>query len=74
MVKNLTTTPMTITKGIQGTHVVAANVVPQVEVVPGKLKKLDEIQGIQFTRMSVEQRKEILLQQLELCGWRGSTS
>ena len=49
---------------------VAANAVPQVEVVPGTLEKLDEMQGIQQTRMSVEQR-EVLFQQLDLSGLKG---
>ena len=43
MVKNLTATLITIAKGIKVTQVLAANVVPQVEVAPGTLKKLDEI-------------------------------
>ena len=71
MVKNLTATPVTIAKGIKVTEVVARNVVPQVEVVLGKLEKLDEIQGIQQTRMSVEWRKETIFQQLELSGLEG---
>ena len=54
MVKNLTTTPITIAKGIKVVQVVATNVVPQVEVAPGTLEKLDEIQGIQQTKISVE--------------------
>ena len=54
MVKNLTATLITITKGIKVTQVVGANVVPQVEFVPGTMEKLDEMQGIQWTRMSVE--------------------
>ena len=37
----------------------------------GTLEKLDEIQGIQLTRMSVEWRKEMLFQQLELSGLEG---
>ena len=71
MVKNLTATPITTTKGIKVTHVVATNVVPQVEVIPGTLQKLDEIQGIQQTRMPVELRKEMLFHQLELSGLEG---
>ena len=41
------------------------------EVAPGTLKKLDDIQGIQQTRMSVEQRKEVLFQQPDLSGLEG---
>ena len=72
MAKNLAAALITITKDIKITQVEAMNRVPQVEFVPGTLEKLDKIQGIQQTRMSVEQRKEMLLQQLELSvleGW-----
>ena len=61
-------TPITITKGIKVIQVVAANAVLPVEVTHGTLKKLDEIQGIQWTRMMVEQRKELFFQQLDLSG------
>ena len=71
VVKNPTTAPITIANGIKVTQVVSTNVVPQVVVVPGILEKLDEIQGIQQTRMSVEQRKETFLQWLELSGLEG---
>ena len=64
MVKNLTATPITITKGIKVTQVV----VPQMEVALGILEKLDEIQGIRQTRMSVEWWKETFFQLLELSG------
>ena len=47
MVKNLTTAPITITKSIKVTQVVAMNMVPQLEVASGTLEMLDEIQGIQ---------------------------
>ena len=53
--------PITIIKSIKVTHIVAANVLPPVEVNPGTLEKLDEIQGI-------EQRKKLLFQQLDLSG------
>ena len=68
--KNLTATLITITKGVKVTQVVAANAVPLVEVVPGTLEELDEIQGIQQTRISVEWRK-VLCQQLDLSGLEG---
>ena len=71
MVKNLTTALTTITKGIKFAQVVAMNMLPLVEVAPGMLEKLDEMQGIQETRMSAEQRKEMLLQQLDLSGLEG---
>ena len=50
VVKNLTATPITITKGVKIAQVIAANAIPQVGIAPGTLKKLDEIQGIQRTR------------------------
>ena len=39
--------------------------------MPGTLEKLDEMQGIQQTRTSVEQRREVLFQQLDLSGLEG---
>ena len=45
--KNLAATPITIAKGIKVAQVVAANVVPQVEIAPETFGKLDKIQGIQ---------------------------
>ena len=68
VVKNLMATLITITKGIRVAQVVAANVVPPVEVTPRTLEKLDEIQGIQWAKMTVEQRKKLLFQQLDLSG------
>ena len=68
VVKNLMATPIPIAKGIKVAHVVVANAVPPLEIAPGTLEKLDEIQGIQQTRKMVEQRKELLFQQLDLSG------
>ena len=59
---------ITIAKGVKVTQVVATNVVPPVKLTPRTLERLDEIQGIQQTRMSVEWRKETLFQQLDLSG------
>ena len=42
--------------------------VPPVEVTPNTLKKFDQIQGIQQTKMTVEQRKKLSFQQLDLSG------
>ena len=39
--------------------------------MPGTLEKLGEMQGIRQTKMSIEQRKEMLLQQLDLSGLEG---
>ena len=63
--------PITITKGVTVTQVVAANAVAPVELVPGTLEALDEVQGIQQSKMSVERRKEELLQQLDLSSLEG---
>ena len=71
VVKNLTATLITVPKGIKIAHVVAANVVPQVEVAPGTLEKLDKMHSIQWTRMLVEWRREVLFQQLNLSGLDG---
>ena len=68
VVKNLTAILITIAKGIKLAQVVAANVVPPVEVAPRTLQKLDEIQGILQIRMIVEWRKELLFWQLDLSG------
>ena len=74
MVKNLTATAITIAKGIKVTQVVAVNGGILHRGSPGTLEQLDKIQGIQQTRMSVEQRKEVLFQQQYLSsleGWSG---
>ena len=61
-------TPITITKGVKITQVVAANAVSPVEVTPNTVEKWNEIQGIQETKMMVDQRKNLLFQQLDLSG------
>ena len=67
-IKIQTVVLITIGKGIYITWVVAVNRIPPVEDMPETLEKLDKMQGIQWTKMSIEQRKEILLQQLDLSG------
>ena len=67
VVKNLKAILITITKGVKVSQVVAVNVVPPVELAP-TLEELDEVQSIQQTKMSVERRKEVFLQQLDLSG------
>ena len=54
VVKNLMAALITIIKGIKIIQVVAVNVVPPVEVTPSTLEKLDEIKGIQWTKIMVE--------------------
>ena len=46
VVKNQTAAPIDIIKGINVGWVVDASRVPPVEVMPGTLEKLDEMQGI----------------------------
>ena len=62
VVKNLTATSITIAKGIKVIQVVAVNVVSPVKLTPKTLQKLDEIQGIQQTKVMVEQREKLLFQ------------
>ena len=71
VVKTWMAIPITIAKGIKVTQVVAANAVSQVEVVPRTLEKLDDVQGSQQIKMAVERRREVLFQQLNLCGLEG---
>ena len=71
VVQNLMAVPITITKGVKNCSRLAANVVSPVEVAPRTLEKLDEMQGIQQIKMSVEQRREMLFQQLDLSGLDG---
>ena len=47
------------------------NRVTPVEVMPVTLEKLDKMHGIWQNRMSIECRKEMLLQQLDLSGLEG---
>ena len=68
LVINLTAAPITIAKGVKVFQVVVVNVVPPLEVTPRTLKKLDEIYGIQWTKMTVKHRKKLLFQQLDLSG------
>ena len=68
VVKNLMAIPITITMGVKVTQMVAANVVLPVELTPGTLERLYEIQSIQWTRKMVEWMKELVFQQLGLSG------
>ena len=60
VVKHLMATLIAIVKGVKVTQVVSVNVLPQVKLTPDTLEKLDEIQGIQQTKMMVQQRKKLL--------------
>ena len=77
VIKNQRAVLIIISKGVKVAQMVAANRVPPVEVMPGTLEKLDEMQGVQWSKMSFEHRKETLLQQLDLSeleGWSGANS
>ena len=54
MIKNQTAVLITISKGIKVTWEVAANRVPPVEEMPGTIEKLDEMQVIRRTKISIE--------------------
>ena len=60
-----------ISGNIKIARVVAANPIPQIETSPGMLERLVEMQGIQRSRISVEEREEALSQQLDLSGMEG---
>ena len=45
---------ITVPKGVKVTQVVATDAVLQVDVAPGTLEKLYEVQDIQWTRMLFE--------------------
>ena len=66
VIKNQTAAPIIISKGLKVAQVLAANRAPPIEVMPRTLKKLDKMQAVQWTKMSIEYRKETLLQQLDL--------
>ena len=67
VVQNLLVIPVTITKGVKVTQVIAVNAVPQFEVASRTLEELDEVQGMQQPKMSNE-RREVLFQQLDSSG------
>ena len=54
VVQNLMVIPITTTNGVKVTQVVAANVVPPVNLAPRSMEKIDQIQGNQQMRMSVK--------------------
>ena len=59
---------MVVVKNLVAILITITNAVPPEELVPATLEVLDKAQGIQTTKMSVERRKEVLLQQLDLSG------
>ena len=70
-VKNLTAALITIVKGVMIARVVAADAIPQVGVASGMLEKWDEMQGVQRAKISVEQRRKVQFQWLNLSGLEG---
>ena len=73
VIRNQAAALIIIGKGIKVTQVVAVNRVPPVEGMPSTLENVDEMLGFQWTKMSIEWRKEMLLQQLNLSGLEGWT-
>ena len=67
VVKNLMAALITIAKGISHTSG-CCECSTLSESNPNTLEKLDEIQGIQWTKMMVGQRKKLLFLQLDLSG------
>ena len=54
VVRNLTNTLITITKGFKIIWVIVVNVLPHVGVSPRMLEKLNKMQGIQRAKMSAK--------------------
>ena len=67
MVRNGMAYPQ-ILKKIPVVRVVDANWVPEVQMQPGMTDALDEVQGIQTLKMTMEQRQEKLFEKLDLSG------
>ena len=68
MVRNGAAYPQTLKKKIPVAKVVADNQVPEVQIWPGMINTLDEVQSIQTLRMTTEQRQEKLFEKLDLSG------
>ena len=68
MVRNVTAYPQTLKKKIPVARVVAANHVPEVQMQPGTMDALDEVQGIQTPKMTMYQRQKKLFKKLNLRG------
>ena len=62
---------ITIAKRVKIAQVVAAKAMPQVGVVPGMLEKLDEMQGIQRSKMSVSRERKHSSSSQTCLAWRG---
>ena len=68
MIRNGTAYPQVLRKRIPVARVVAANHMPEVQMQPGMMDALDEVQGIQTLKMTIEQIQEKLFEKLDLSG------
>ena len=66
VVRNSMAYPQTLKKKIPVVRVVAASLVPELQVWPGTIDALDEAQGIQTQKLIMEQRQEKLFDKLDL--------
>ena len=71
IMKNLTAALITIAKGVRIAWVIAANDIPQVEVSPGMLEKLDEMQGIQRAKIQLSRERKCSSSNWTCLAWRG---
>ena len=65
-VRNSTACPHILKKKIPVARVVAANLMPKLQMWPGIIDALDEAQGVQALRMTMAQRQEKLFEKLDL--------
>ena len=68
VVRNGMAYPQTLKKKIPVARVVAANWVSEAQMCSGMIDALDEVQGIQTMRMTMEHRQEKLFEKLDLSG------
>ena len=68
IVRNSMAYPQTLRKKVLVAKVVATNWVPKPQMRPEMMERLDEAQGIQPQRLTIEQRHEKLFKKLDLSG------
>ena len=68
MVRNSTAYSQTLKKKIPVARVVAANLVPELQMWPGMIDTLDDAQDVQAPRMTMGQRQKKLFEKLDLSG------
>ena len=66
VVRKGTAYPQTLKTKTPVARVVAANCMPEVQIQPGMMDTLDQVQGIQTLKMTTEQRQEKLFKKLRL--------